>query len=67
MTYRAGENHKDAKLTEADVMAIRELNAERERLRKEANKLSIKAIAEKFDIHEGHVKRIIRGECWTHI
>lgn len=67
MTYLIGEKHKDAKLTESDVRIIRDLVAERDRLLAEARKLTYQAIAEKFDIHEGHVRRIVRGDVWSHI
>ena len=67
MTTRRGSDHKDAKLTEDDVLLIRELNAERLALLAQARNVSVKSIADKFDIHEGHVRKICSGECWTHV
>lgn len=64
---RIGEKHGRAKLTSEDVRHIKALLDMRERLRTELEGLTMQAIAEKFDIHEGHVRRIAAGRNWAHI
>lgn len=54
-----GSNHANAKLTEADVLAIRE---ERER-----TGAAYRVIAEKRGIDKTLVGQIVRRELWTHI
>jgi hypothetical protein len=53
-----GERHRDAKLTEADILEIRRLG--------KAGMRQID-IAARFHIGQTHVSRILRRESWTHI
>jgi len=56
-----------AKLTEEDVMLIRELIKEREEARKKASSLSNKKIAEKFEVSQWTINLISAGRTWTHV
>jgi len=67
MKSQIGVNHPQAKLTEQDVRNIRELLAIRENLRNKLANLTIQAIADKFEIHEGHVRKIASRDSWSHI
>lgn len=64
---RLGEGHPRSKLTGHDVHQIRELVQERDKHLFEAAKLTNQKIAEKFDIHEGHVRRIASRKNWSHV
>ena len=57
----------NAKLTTEDVVLIKQLLTEKEALETELKKVSTKAIAEKFEVSEGTIKRIATGECWWHV
>lgn len=59
-----GEAHYKHKLTADDVRLMRELVAERERLLKEAKKLTDAKIAEKFEIHPNTVWKATRYETY---
>ena len=56
--YQRGENHHGAKLTAADVLAIR---ADR------AGGKSFKRISQDRDIAIGHVFRIVNRKVWAHV
>ncbi len=56
-TERRGERQNGAKLTEADVRAIRALK----------ETLFQRQIAEQFGISQHNVGCILRGETWTHV
>lgn len=64
---KRGEELPQSKLTKADVQLILECVAERERLRKEANKLSNSALAEKFDVHPRTIDRVTQRRGWFHV
>lgn len=53
-----GSRHRNAKVAEADVRAMREARAAGERLR---------AIGERFGLSESNVCRIVSGETWRHV
>jgi len=55
------------KLTEDDVDLIRRCVAERERMRREANKLSNQQLAEKFGVHQRTIDRITQNRGWIHV
>lgn len=52
MTRRRREPHHNAKLTPDDVQLIRALAAERAKLREQADRISQKALAEKFGVSQ---------------
>ena len=62
-----GKKHPRAKLTDEDVSQIKALLREREYHRSQWQNLTFEAIAEKFGVHEGHVRRIARGDNWGHV
>ena len=62
-----GENHPQSKLSSADIRNIRALVDIRNEHRRKAAELTNEKIAEKFDIHEGHVRRIASGKNWSHL
>lgn len=53
-----GERHPMAKLTEADVLAIRRLRSEGRR---------VKDLAQIFGISEGNARDVISGRSWSHL
>lgn len=72
MTTRAngikrGTQLPHAKLTEPDIKLLFQCVAERERLRKEANKLSNEALARKFEVHPRTIEKALRRETWVHV
>ena len=54
-----GEAHGSARLTEADVRAIRELYA--------AGGITQREIAKRFGIHQIHVSQIVTRKNWKHV
>jgi hypothetical protein len=62
-----GEGNGNVKLTADDVRLIRELLAERDRLRKELKELSLPKVAAKFEIHPLAVYRIYHRDTWRHV
>lgn len=62
-----GSAHPLAKLTEHDVALILQLAAERAELLRQARELSFRALAEKFEVSESTVQRIVYGERWGHV
>lgn len=62
-----GESHYAAKLTEDDVRALRAIVAERRQLLDRLAAISNKALAEKFDVKESCIERVIYGQTWTHV
>lgn len=54
-----GENHRAAKLTESDVIAIRTLARE--------GNLYFREIADLFGLHGKSVSVIVRGHTWRHV
>lgn len=57
-TWQGGENNPAAKLTEQDVLVIRELSAEG---------LGQRKIARMFGVAKPTVKRILSGKTWSHV
>lgn len=55
---RRGETHTNAKLTNDDVLMIRELYKKG---------FSINVIARNFKVSQWNVKEIIEGRTWNHI
>ena len=56
-----------AKLDESDIPMIRQLIAERDRLKREAAQLTNARIAEKFGVHVRTIDRVSAGENWGHV
>jgi hypothetical protein len=54
-THTSGETHPNAKLTEADVKAIR------------ASTGTYKAIASQYGVTTGAIQAVLTGRTWTHI
>ncbi len=57
-TRRVGSKINFAKLTQAEVLAIRRLRAKG---------LTLRTVGERFGISETHVRRIAIGERWGHL
>lgn len=53
-----GEDHKSAKLTEAEVLQIRDLY--------EKGGTQV-ALAKQFNIHQTHVSLLVRRKAWAHV
>lgn len=62
-----GSRHHAPKLTEDDARAIRELYELRLHHLREADKLTIKSIAEKFDVGTTTCSDIINRKTWVHV
>jgi len=62
-----GEDHPSSKLTGDDVALIRALLDEREKLLAEANRLTDRKIAEKFDISRSYVQKLRTRAAWIHV
>lgn len=62
-----GEGCSASKLTNEDVLQIREIVEYRDKLKAELSTLTNKKIAEKFDVHYRTIDRITAFENWTHI
>lgn len=62
-----GTSHWCARLTEEDVLLLRELHAEGKKLREQANNLSIANLAEKFGISKTSAADAIHGYTWRHV
>ena len=67
LKVKRGEDLPHSKLTNDDVLLIRELIEYRDMLRQEASKLTNAKIAEKFGVHFRTIDRISAGENWTHV
>lgn len=57
MNYNMGERHYRAKLTAEDVRLIREL----------AGEMTIRKIAEKFDVSHHTVHQAVTYKTWKHV
>ncbi len=67
LSAKRGQQLPHAKLTEDDVRLIRELVAHREDLIQQARQLSAAKIAEKFDVHQRTIEKVINGYSWGHV
>lgn len=67
MSVHRGSELPWAKLSEDDVKLIRAAAVERERLRAEARQLSNVALAEKFEVHERTIEKVLQFETWIHV
>ena len=56
-----------AKLTEEDVLLIRQLIAEREVMKARLREVTNAKIAEKFGVHQRTVDRVSSYENWRHL
>lgn len=57
--FTIGERHPQSRLTEKDVLNIRERVANKETTQK--------ALAEEYGVTEAHISKIIKRKTWTHI
>lgn len=64
---KRGTQLRWSKLSESDVVIIRQLVEVRDDYKKKARELSNKEIAKKFDVHCRTIDRITAGENWTHV
>lgn len=63
-----GMECKHSKLTDLDVVEIRSIHRQRERLLKYiAENLSNEVIMQKFDISKNTVTKIVTRQTWTHV
>ncbi len=62
-----GESHYRAKLTEADVRALRAIALERRQLLDRLAAISNRALAAKFEVTERCIDRVLYGQTWTHV
>jgi len=64
---KRGMDLPQAKLTNDDVLMIRELVGYRDELKKKAADLTNKKLAEKFGVHNRTIDRITAGGAWSHV
>lgn len=64
---RRGSELSWAKLDESDILLIRELLKERDRLFAEAHMLTHAKIADKFSVSKRTIEKIAHGESWLHV
>ena len=64
---KRGSGLPHSKLTEEDVILIRELINQRNELLAQSRSLSNAIIAEKFGVHCRTIDRISSGENWIHV
>jgi hypothetical protein len=63
-----GENHRLAKLKEADIRQIRSLTADSSYMASFSSKhAALKAMASMFNVHFTTVLKIIEGKSWKHV
>lgn len=65
---KRGSDLPHAKLTSADIAAIRSAQAERVRLRKMIDdELSNGALAAKYGVHPRTIEKVLARETWVHV
>lgn len=64
---KRGMSLPQSKLTDDDVMLIRELVCHREELKRQASELTNRHIADKFGVHHRTIERITAGGGWRHV
>ena len=62
-----GEELPQTRLTEADVVLIRQAYQEHLRIQAQADELSPSALAKKFEISRNQVYRIVNYSDWKHV
>ena len=62
-----GSNHYNSKLTEQDVLDIREIVEQRETLRQKLKTMTNKALSEKYGVHERTIDKVTNFYTWGHI
>lgn len=63
-----GNRNQKRKLTEQDVILIREAHQHKQTEIKRLNEeLSAKALAEKFGVHQRTVEKVINYSTWRHV
>lgn len=65
--HKRGEDLPQSKLTEMDVLLIREAARYREKLRKEASELKSANLAIKFEVHQRTIEKVISYASWKHV
>lgn len=66
-TAKRGEGHYKARLTDGDVLVLRQIAAERRTLLARLAAISNRALAEKFDVTPSCIERVIYGQTWSHV
>ena len=64
---KRGEELPQSKLSNLDVLLIRQAAEERTRLRREASQLSNCSLARKFGVHTRTIEKIVAGESWAYM
>jgi len=67
LKFKRGEDLPQAKLTNDDVLLIREVVEYRNKLKEELSQMTNKKLAEKFDVHYRTIDRVTAGENWCHV
>ena len=64
---KRGMDLPQAKLTNDDVLLIRQLVHDREMTKKQLSKITNRHIADKFGVHVRTIERITAGSGWCHV
>ena len=67
LKVRRGSDLPQSKLTDDDVMMIRQLVEYRDELKRKASELTNKRIADKFSVHQRTIDKLIHGRTWSHV
>ena len=62
-----GQDHYKAKLTDEDVRALKQIAADRREMMGKLSAMSNRALAQKFDVSERCIERVIYGQTWSHV
>lgn len=62
---KRGEELPQSKLTNLDVLLIRQAAEERARLRREASQLSNCSLARKFGVHTRTIEKVLSCDTWA--
>ena len=64
---KRGSQLPQSKLTEADVLNIRQIVEHRDKLKAELKTLTNAKIAEKYNVHYRTIDRVTAFENWNHV
>lgn len=67
LKVKRGSELPQAKLDESDILLIREIVSERNKLKQQLRQMSNKSIAEKFGVHIRTIDRVTAGYSWGHV
>ena len=62
---KRGEELPQSKLTNLDVLLIRQAAEERARLRRESSQLSNCSLARKFGVHTRTIEKVLSSDTWV--